>query len=250
MKWRIYALVVCLCGSTTSRAQEQSTLLPDVPKPQTGIIVGTVTDVNHDTVPGATVGLEGPVQTDPENKSLQCQFFEAHKGLPLWDLPACRSARLLRGRESCTRFFEFKDVEPGTTYHITVSAQGFANWTSPAVILKPGQYAILTGSKLHIAGAHHDHCGCSGCLSQGDGRRAGQGQRAATHFRHHSQFLRRLRSRRRTLTTKLKFKLATKVLFDPVTIVGVAAFAGINQAADNPNYGQGAKGYADCFGAA
>jgi hypothetical protein len=59
MKWRIYALVVCLCGSTTSRAQEQSTLLPDVPKPQTGIIVGTVTDVNDDTVPGATVVLEG-----------------------------------------------------------------------------------------------------------------------------------------------------------------------------------------------
>jgi hypothetical protein len=51
------------------------------------------------------------------------------------------------------------------------------------------------------------------------------------------------------LTTKLKFKLATKVLFDPVTIVGVAAFAGINQAADNPNYGQGAKGYGERLGA-
>jgi hypothetical protein len=51
------------------------------------------------------------------------------------------------------RFFEFKDVEPGTNYHVTVSAQGFANWTSPGVILKPGQYAILTGSKLHIAEA-------------------------------------------------------------------------------------------------
>jgi hypothetical protein len=108
---------------------------------------------------------------DPENKSLQCQFVEAHKGLPLWDLP-------------------------------------------------------------------------------GDGRRAGQGRRAATHFRHHSQFLRRLRSRRGTLTTKLKFELATKVLFDPVIIVGVAAFTGINQAADNPNYGQGAKGYGERFGAA
>jgi hypothetical protein len=51
------------------------------------------------------------------------------------------------------------------------------------------------------------------------------------------------------LTTKLKFKLATNVLFDPVTIIGVATFAGINQAADNPNYGQSAKGYADRFGA-
>jgi hypothetical protein len=51
------------------------------------------------------------------------------------------------------------------------------------------------------------------------------------------------------LTPKLKFKLATKVLFDPVTVIGVATFAGINQAADNPNYGQGAKGYAERFGA-
>jgi hypothetical protein len=51
------------------------------------------------------------------------------------------------------------------------------------------------------------------------------------------------------LTIKLRFKLATKVLFDPVTIVGVAAFAGINQAADNPNYGQGAKSYGERFGA-
>jgi hypothetical protein len=80
--------------------------------------------VNDDTVPGATVVLEGPVQTDPRTV-------------------------VTNGN----RFFEFKDVEPGTTYHVTVSAQGFANWTSPAVILKPGQYAILTGSKLHIAEA-------------------------------------------------------------------------------------------------
>jgi len=96
--------------------------LPDVPKPQTGNIVGTVTDVNDDTVPGATVVLDCPVQTDPRTV-------------------------VTNGN----RFFEFKDVEPGTTYHVTVSAQGFANWTSPAVILKPGQYAILTGSKLQIA---------------------------------------------------------------------------------------------------
>jgi hypothetical protein len=51
------------------------------------------------------------------------------------------------------------------------------------------------------------------------------------------------------LTPKLKFKLATKALFDPVTVIGVAGFAAINQAANNPNYGQGAKGYAERFGA-
>jgi hypothetical protein len=51
------------------------------------------------------------------------------------------------------------------------------------------------------------------------------------------------------LTTKLKFQLASKVVRDPVTILGAAVIAGINQAGDVPNYGQGAKGYAERFGA-
>jgi len=101
MKWRVFALVVCLCGSRISNAQEQLTLLPDAPKPQPGIIVGTVTDVNDDTVPGATVVLEGPALKDPRT------VVSNDRG-----------------------FFEFNDVEPGTTYHLTISAQGFANWNT------------------------------------------------------------------------------------------------------------------------
>jgi hypothetical protein len=124
MKWRFFALVLCLCGARTSKAQEQLTLLPDAPKPQPGIIVGTVIDVNDDAVPGATVVLEGPVLTGPR-----------------------------RVVSNDNGFFEFNGVEPGTTYHVTVSAQGFANWTSPDVMLKPSQYVILTGSKLQIAEA-------------------------------------------------------------------------------------------------
>lgn len=53
-----------------------------------------------------------------------------------------------------------------------------------------------------------------------------------------------------SLTPKLKFRLASKVIFDPVTIIGVAAFAGINQAGNTPDYRQGAKGYGERFGAA
>src|SRR5690349_17555495 len=123
MKWCVFVLVVCLCGPRTSKAQEQPTPLPDAPKPQTGIIVGTVTDVNNDTVPGATVALEGPVPKDPRTVVTNDNGF-----------------------------FEFNGIDPGT-YHVTVSAKGFATWTSPAISLQPGQYAILTGSKLHIAEA-------------------------------------------------------------------------------------------------
>lgn len=38
--------------------------LPDVPAPQTANIIGTVTDANNDTLPGATVVLDGPVLKD------------------------------------------------------------------------------------------------------------------------------------------------------------------------------------------
>jgi hypothetical protein len=219
MKWLVFLL--CLCGSVTSKAQQQPILLPDVPKAQTGIIVGTVTDVNDDTIAGATVVLEGPVETDPRTVVTNGNGF-----------------------------FEFKDVEPGTTYYVTVSAQGFANWTSAAVILKPGQYAIVTGSKLRIAEAlttitvaapvaSPEEIAAEQVKSEEQQRIFGIIPNFYVVYDHDAV----------PLTAKLKFRLATKVLVDPVTIIGVATFAGINQAADNPNYGQGAKGYAERFGA-
>jgi hypothetical protein len=147
-------------------------------------------------------------------------------------------------------FFEFKDVEPGTTYYVTVSAQGFANWTSAAVVLKPGQYAIVTGSKLRIAEAlttitvaapvaSPEEIAAEQVKAEEQQRIFGIIPNFYVVYDHDAV----------PLTAKLKFRLATKVLVDPVTIIGVATFAGINQAADNPNYGQGAKGYAERFGA-
>jgi hypothetical protein len=221
MKWSVFVLVVCLCGSRTSNAQEQLALLPDAPKPQPGIIVGTVTDVNDDTVPGATAVLEGPALKEPRT------VVSNNNG-----------------------FFEFNDLEPGTTYHITVSAQGFANWTSPAVILKPGQYAILTGSKLHIAAAVTTITVASPVASSEE--IAAEQVKVEEHqrvFGFIPNFYVVYDHNAAPLTTKLKFKLATKVAFDPVTFIGVGLIAGINQAGDVPNYGQGAEGYAKRYGA-
>ena len=213
--------LLCLCGSVTSKAQQQPIALPDVPKAQTGIIVGTVTDINDDTVAGATVVLEGPVQTDPRTVVTNGNGF-----------------------------FEFKDVEPGTTYHVTASAQGFANWTSPAVILKPGQYEILTGSKLHVAEALTTITVAAPVASpQEIAAEQVKVEEQQRIFGIIPNFYVVYNHDAAPLTAKLKFRLATKVLVDPVTIIGVATFAGINQAADNPNYGQGAKGYAERFGA-
>jgi Carboxypeptidase regulatory-like domain len=51
--------------------------------------------------------------------------------------------------------------------------------------------------------------------------------------------------------SRQKFHLAFRSVFDPVTFVGVAAVAGIEQGADTfPGYGQGVQGYSKRFGAA
>lgn len=52
------------------------------------------------------------------------------------------------------------------------------------------------------------------------------------------------------LPAKLKLQLAWKSATDPLTIVGIAMFAGLDQAGDRWGaYGQGAEGYAKRFGA-
>src|SRR5947207_4380599 len=93
----------------------------NAPNPGAGRITGTVTDVDNDTVAGATVVLTGPVPGDPRT------VVSDDDG-----------------------FFELKGLEPGT-YSVGITANGFAAWTSPPIIVNPGQYVILTGSKLNIA---------------------------------------------------------------------------------------------------
>jgi hypothetical protein len=219
MKWRVFALLLCFWGSRTSKAQEQPTLLPEAPTPQAGIIVGTVVDVNDDTVPGATIVLQGPILKSPRT------VVSNNNG-----------------------FFEFQDLEPGTPYHVTISAQGFANWTSPEVTLKPGQYVILTVNKLHIATALTTvNVGYSSDEIATEQVKVEEQQRV---FGIIPNFYVVYDQNAAPLTTKLKFKLASKVAFDPVTIIGVGLVAASNQAGDVPDYPQGAKGYAERYGAA
>jgi hypothetical protein len=52
------------------------------------------------------------------------------------------------------------------------------------------------------------------------------------------------------LTTKLKFLLAAKVAFDPITFFGVGIVAAAGQAGDHPDYPQGWKGFGERYGAA
>jgi hypothetical protein len=190
----------------------------NAPKPDTGHITGTVTDVNDDPVPSATVVLEGPAPADPRT------VVSNDNG-----------------------FFEFNDLTPGIPYHVTVSAPGFGNWTSPDVILKPDETLILTGSKLQIAQAlttisvayTAEEVATEQVKVEEQQRVLGIIPNFYVVYDHNAE----------PLTTKLKFKLALRTSADPATMVGVGVLASIHQAADIPNYGQGWGAYGKRYGA-
>lgn len=103
------------------------TLLPSVclfgqnakPELKSGIIVGTAIDVNGDPVPNATVELKRLESDDrltvttPESGS-----------------------------------FEFRDLQPGVSYEITITARDFADWNSFSMTLEPGQFIANRGLDL------------------------------------------------------------------------------------------------------
>ncbi len=189
--------------------------LPEAPQPQTGSIIGTVTDVNNAVIPGATVAIKGPAPSD-------------HRTVATND----------KG------FFEFSVLEPGT-YHVTIIAKGFANWISPTITLNPGQAIILTGSKLKVAEAKITVIVSSAQIAT-EQVKIQEKQRV---FGILPNFYVTYEPHAEPLTTKLKFKLALRTLIDPINILGVGMYAGVEQAVNRPDYGQGAEGYGKRFGA-
>jgi hypothetical protein len=218
MKAPVFALLVCFFGVGYSETQAQVTSFMDAPKPQPGIIVGTVVDLNNDPIPGATVVLQGPT---------------------------LKGTRTAAANEN--GFFEFKDLEPERPYQVAIRAEGFANWNSSDVILSPGQYVILSVPKLRVATAVTTvNVGLSAEEVATEQVKIEEQQRI---FGFIPNFYVSYDQDAAPLTTKLKFQLAAKVIFDPITFVGVGIDAAAEQAGDRLNYPQGAKGYAERYGA-
>ena len=205
--------ILCLLAIKPASAQQVS-----APEPQTGTIVGTATDLRNDIIPDATVVLQGP---DPSDR------------------------RTVTANDN--GFFSFSNVKPGVQYHVKISTKGFADWNSPAITITAGQYMELTNINLKLAVAVTTVTAASNQVEIATEQvEIAEKQRVLGFI---PNFYVSYDQNPVPLTTKLKFRLATRVMVDPITILGTGFVAALDQAGDTPNYGQGWDAYGKRFGA-
>ncbi|HEY1676519.1 MAG TPA: carboxypeptidase-like regulatory domain-containing protein [Candidatus Sulfotelmatobacter sp.] len=216
MKSRQVGLLILVLAAITASLAAQDTTAP-APTAEPGHIIGTVLDTNGETLSGATIVLKGTAPSEPR-KSMSDE----------------------------NGFFEFKQVDPGN-YLVTVTAPDFADWTSPSFVLNPGQYMILTPSKLHLTEVTTSvNVTYTPEEIATEEVKIEETQRV---FGIIPNFYVVYDPSPAPLTTKLKFQLALKTSADPFTIAGVGVLAAMNQAGGTPNYAGGIRGYSERFGA-
>jgi hypothetical protein len=181
-------------------------------------LMGTVMDINGDTVANATVSLVG---------------------LNGADRPTVETAE--------NGFFQFSRLSPDVPYQIKIAAKGFAEWTSSTITLQPGQFKIVADIRLRIrteqTAIQVTYDPVEAATEQ---FKIQETQRVWGIL---PNFYVTYNADAEPLTAKRKFALALRVSGDPVTIAGVALVSGAKQASNSPNFGQGAKGYGERFGA-
>ena len=181
----------------------------------TGSIQGTVVDVGGDPVSDAAVVLNGPASE--------------------------RLAAITKDDGS----FVFSEVRPGA-YQVTVTAEGFADWND-SVTVEPGQVKTLNDIKLRILAVRR-----AVTVTYSSQEVAAQQLKVEEHQRLLG-FIPNIyvtyEPHPEPLTAKMKFHLAYKGLTHPTFFAFEALWAGVQQAADTPDYRLGARGYGERFGA-
>ena len=142
--------------------------------------------------------------------------------------------------------FSFADVPPGP-FKLSVSAEGFGNQEFSGE-LASGQTYLVPPILISIATVVTDVSVTVDPVQVATEEYKEQVQQRVFGFI--PNFYVTYQQDAAPLTTKLKYKLAWKSSTDPVTIVGTAFLAGLQQAGDQyGEFGQGAQGYAKRFGA-
>ena len=212
-----YLLLLIVLAGGLLLAVPASAQSTEAANTKTGSILGTVVDISDDPIPGATVVLQGPVGD--------------------------RLTEVTNEYGS----FAFHHVTAGVACQITVTAEGFAEWSS-SITVEPGQDKTLTDIKLRILAVQR-----AVTVSYSEEEVAAQEFKAEEQqriFRFIPNTYVTYEPHPEPLTTQMKFHLAYKSLTNPVFFARTAAWAGVQQAADSPSqWRQGAKGYGKRVGA-
>ena len=227
-------------GSSTARAQQtaatigaigdelleaqfaRSVYLSSLAQSQTAnesaSVFGAVVDVNGTAIPGAHITLTGT--TVMEQRTL---ISETNGG------------------------FTFPNLPPGT-YFVTVDAKGFQPYTSPKFTVSTRQAYEIPNIRLSIAPVKTEVVVRPTEVIAHMQIKAEEQQRVLGVFPNfHTSYV----WNAAPMNTKQKFSLSARGVFDPVSLLGVAATAGIQQANNSlAGYGQGAAGYGKRFAAA
>lgn len=186
------------------------------PSEEPASLSGTVTDVENGAIPAAAVTLE-----------------------------MVGSASRTTTRADAEGSFTFTDLPPGT-YRVIVTAPNFSPRTTSPLPLQPGEHRDLGNLVLNIAVVQTTVTAVTLDQLATEQVHVQEQQRVVGFF---PNFYVTYVPHPAPLTAGLKFRLALRVMVDPVTFLGSAVFAGFDQAADTPDYRQGAVGYAQRFGA-
>jgi hypothetical protein len=184
---------------------------------KTGSILGTVVDTSDEPIPGANVILQGP------------------------------AGERLTAVTKDDGTFAFNEAPAGVACQVTVSAEGFADWSS-SVTVEPGQDKTLADVKLRILAVQR-----AVTVSYSEKEVAVQQlkveeQQRVFGFIPNTYVV--YEPHPEPLTARMKFELAYKDLTHPMFFARTAAWAGVQQARDDPNeWGQGTKGYSKRLGA-
>ena len=178
---------------------------------KTGTILGTVVDTTDDPIPAANVILQGPAGD--------------------------RVTAITKDDGG----FAFDQAPAGVAYQITVTAEGFADWNS-SITVEPGQNKTLPEIKLRILAVQRAVTVSYSSKEVAAVQLKAEEQQRVLGFIPNIYVV--YEPHPEPLTAKMKFHMAYKSLTNPFFFGRTAAWAGIQQARDDPSeWHQGAKGY-------
>ena len=183
----------------------------------TGNILGTVVDTSDDPIPGAKVVLQG--------------------------LAGDRLTAVTKDDGG----FAFDQAQAGVAYQITVTAEGFADWNS-SITVEPGQNKTLPEIKLRILAVQRAVTVSYSSKEVATQQLKAEEQQRILSFIPNTYVV--YEPHPEPLTARMKFHMAYKSLTNPFFFGRTAAWAGVQQAHDNPSeWHQGAEGYSKRLGA-